>query len=186
MLFHYPGLELVKLHAEALDLPLLEAPVSSDEYLSLVHALRKAKTVCGCSYVSSGALLSHSQRVRFIMAGAEAGVRLYTPSWGRDQAKYLIELVNAGIEFILVSIQAYGLPPSLLGRIVDRSLAEEIVKLAREHGFNPAFEGGEAETLVVDAPLFRKRLDVKGVVERIGPDHYVYRIVEAKLTPKRG
>ena len=124
LLFHYPGLDLVKLHAEALGLPLLEVEAGDDEYSALVQALRTARSVCGCRYVSSGALLSHSQRVRFVMAGAEAGVTLYAPNWGRRHDRYLVELVEAGIEFIIVSVQAYGLPVSLLGRPVTREMVE--------------------------------------------------------------
>jgi ABC transporter with metal-binding/Fe-S-binding domain ATP-binding protein len=185
-LFHYPGIDVVKLHAEALGMRLIEVEAEYDEYKTLVKLLARGRKLCGCSFVSVGALRSDSQRLRFTMAAYEAGVQLFTPNWGRDQASYMRELVRAGIRFILVSVQAYGLTPDLLGRVVDEELVEEIVRRATRYGFNPAFEGGEAETLVVDAPLFKKVVEVRGRVKRVGPDHYVYEILEARLTPKAG
>jgi diphthamide synthase (EF-2-diphthine--ammonia ligase) len=33
--------------------------------------------------------------------------------------------------------------------------------LSKKYGFNISFEGGEAETLVLDCPIFRKRLEIR-------------------------
>ncbi len=183
-MFHYPALDIVRLHSTAMNIPVLEAPVVGDEVESLAKALWRARWLCGCRFVSVGVLRSDTQRIRFMLAAERAGVELYTPSWGRDQEAYMRELIAAGVSFILVSVQAYGLPPSLLGKVVDERLLEEILKRARRYGFNPAFEGGEAETLVVDSPLFRSRLVIKGRVVRVEPDHYVYTITRAVLVPK--
>jgi Predicted ATPases of PP-loop superfamily len=53
---------------------------------------------------------------------------------------------------------------------------ELIVERARKYGFNPAFEGGEAETFVVEAPLFRRKLNVEGVVRKIGEFEWIFQI----------
>ncbi len=186
LLFHYPALDLVRLHSRALGLPLLEAEAAGDELEALAALLERGRRECGCTHVSVGALRSDSQRLRFELAAHLAGVRLFAPNWGRDQELYMRELVASGVRFILVSAQAYGLGPELLGRVVDEGLLEEILRRARRYGFNPAFEGGEAETLVVDAPLFKEALEVRGRVKRVGPDHYVYEVLSARLAPKPG
>ncbi|HIP65174.1 MAG TPA: ATP-binding protein, partial [Pyrodictium sp.] len=67
---------------------------------------------------------------------------------------------------------------------LDSSDVEKVIQLARVYGFNPAFEGGEAETFVVDAPLFRYRVDVRGMRRKLAPYHIVYEIREARLVPK--
>ena len=185
MLFHYPAAALTRLQAESLGLELLEHPVEGDEYRSLVEALRRCRSR-GARGVVSGALLSDYQRLRFAMAAREAGgMRTYTPLWRKNQENYMRSLVREGFTFILVSVQAYGLPTSLLGKPVGPREVEEIIRLARRYGFNPAFEGGEAETLVLDAPLFRYKLEVEGRPRRLAPYHYVYEIVSARLAPKQ-
>ncbi len=185
LLFHYPASELARLQAEALGLELLEHTVGDDEYASLVEAFQRCRSR-GARGVVSGALLSDYQRLRFAMAAEEAGgLKVYTPLWRKDQENYMRSLVREGFTFILVSVQAYGLPPELLGKPIGPGEVEEIIRLARRYGFNPAFEGGEAETLVLDAPLFRYKLEVEGRPRRIAPYHYVYEIVSARLAPKQ-
>ena len=36
----------------------------------------------------------------------------------------------------------------------------EIIELNRKYGMHMAFEGGEAETLVLDCPIFKKRINI--------------------------
>jgi len=158
MLFHTPFTQFVELQAESMGIPIEVAPIDSEE--ELAHVLKKIARETRATHLVVGALLSDFQRIRFACAAYEAGLRVFNPLWRKDQARYLMELVEWGIEAMIVSITAYGLPLTWLGRVIDRELAREIVERARRYGFNPAFEGGEAETFVVNAPLFRRRICV--------------------------
>lgn len=188
LLFHYPGTKLTKLHARALGLKLVTERVNGvgeeAELEALKNVLRKAINVCGCEGVVSGALLSDYQRLRFATVAEELGLRSYTPLWRIDQAEYMRSLVREGFKILVLSVSAYGVPEDLVGKVLDSSDVEKVIRLARVYGFNPAFEGGEAETFVVDAPLFRYRVDVRGVRRKLAPYHIVYEIREARLVPK--
>ncbi len=186
-LFHVPCIDLTKLQAEALGLPLVEVKGEmrgERELDDLRRALRAAVEEYGIDGIVCGALLSDYQRMRFAIATEELGLKLYAPLWRNDQKQYLREVTRA-LEFMVVSVSCLGLPKSLVGKVVTPELAEEIIRLSERYGFNPAFEGGEAETLVLDAPLFQKRLRVKGRVVEEGP--YAARLVveDAWLEDKR-
>ncbi len=183
MLFHYPGIELTELQARALGLPVIRVEAGLDEEEALLRLMDGCREA-GAWGVVSGALLSDYQRLRFAAAAEEAGLRSYTPLWRKNQEEYMRSLVREGFKVMVLSVQAYGLPSSLVGRVIDERLVEKIIALARRYGFNPAFEGGEAETLVLDAPLFRYKLEVEGRPRRLGPDHYVYEVESARLVPK--
>ncbi|NOZ88478.1 MAG: diphthine--ammonia ligase [Crenarchaeota archaeon] len=184
-LFHYPAVELTALQAEALGLPrlLVSEEEAGGEIEALIALLRRCRSR-GAEGVVSGALLSDYQRLRFAAAAEEVGLRSYTPLWRKNQEEYMRSLVREGFRVMVVSVQAYGLPRGLAGRVLDEGLVEEIIRRARRYGFNPAFEGGEAETLVLDAPLFRSRLEVRGEAKTLAPYHEVYEIREARLVPK--
>ncbi|MEM3244998.1 MAG: ATP-binding protein, partial [Metallosphaera sp.] len=47
---------------------------------------------------------------------------------------------------------------------------------SRKYKFNPAFEGGEAETFVLYAPLFKRKLIVEGKPIKLGEYEWEYRI----------
>ncbi|MEM3698321.1 MAG: TIGR00289 family protein, partial [Archaeoglobaceae archaeon] len=48
----------------------------------------------------------------------------------------------------------------------DEKCVEDLKKVAKRTGINLAGEGGEYETLVLDAPLYRRRIVVKEVEKR--------------------
>lgn len=183
MLFHYPAIKLTELQAKSMGLRLVKIKGSRDEYSTLVKLFKQFKEL-GADGVVAGALLSDYQRLRFSMAAEEVGLKTYTPLWRKDQEKYMRSLIREGFKFIIISIQAYGVPEKFLGKVLTEADIDEIIKLSKIYGFNPGFEGGEAETLVVDAPLFRYRLEVKGESRRVAPYHYVYDIYSARLIPK--
>ncbi len=62
---------------------------------------------------------------------------------------------------------------------------EELISAALKYGFNPALEGGEGETFVVDAPLFRNRIVIDdGEVRRLDQYSWIYVIKSMHLEPK--
>ena len=183
MLFHYPAVRLTKLQAESMGFKLVQVKGSRDEYASLIELFTWFKKL-GADGVVAGALLSDYQRLRFSMAAEEVGLKTYTPLWRKNQEEYMRSLIREGFKFIIVTIQAYGIPEKFLGKVLTEDDIEEIIELSKLYGFNPGFEGGEAETLVIDAPLFRYRLEVEGKPRRIAPYHYVYDIYSARLIPK--
>ena len=183
-MFHVPAIELTKLQAEALGLPQVyveTSGVKGAELEDLKRALRTAVEEYGVEGVVTGALLSDYQRMNINLVCEELGLRAYSPLWRKDQARHLRELVEMGFEIVITAIDAYGLDPEFLGRVLTEGDVDRIAELARRYGFNPAFEGGEAETLVVYAPLFQKRLVIKGRKVRIGPYSWRYVVEEARL-----
>ncbi|MBE9390749.1 diphthine--ammonia ligase [Fervidicoccus fontis] len=184
MLFHYPATRFLKVFEEAYGIPLLLLEGSGDEMEDLRNLLSECKSE-GIEYVVSGALASDYQRIRYSIVAEELGLKTLNPLWRKDQKEYMKWLIEGGFEYIIVKISSFGLPFDLLGKTITYEDTLRIISLAEKYGFNPAFEGGEAETLVLDAPLMKKRLEVEG--ERRIEGNYVayYDIRNIKLVEKR-
>lgn len=183
-MFHRPAASLTRLQAEALGLPQVYVETSGirgDELEDLKEALARSAEEYGVEGVVTGVLLSDYQRMNINLVCEELGLKVYSPLWRKDQARYLREVVEAGFEIVVTAIQCYGLGPEFLGRVLTEEDVERIIELARKYGFNPAFEGGEAETLVVYAPLFEKRLVVRGRKVKVGSYSWRYVVEEARL-----
>ncbi len=178
MLLQFPSVELAGLQAKAMGLRWIYAV--GDEKL-LEDLLLKAKEM-GATHVVSGALLSDYQRQRMGYLAKKLGLVPVNPLWRIDQKEYMRMLVRQGFEFMIIRVAAEGLGPEFLGKVVDEETVEEIIRRAEKYGFNPAFEGGEAETLVLKAPLYKKRLKVRGRPVKRGPGDWVYVIEKAELT----
>jgi uncharacterized protein (TIGR00290 family) len=177
MLLQFPSVELAGLQAKAMGLKWLYAVGSED---LLEKLLVKAKEM-GATHVVSGALLSDYQRQRMGYVAKKLGLVPVNPLWRIDQEEYMRMLIKHGFEFILIRVAAEGLGPEFLGKVVDEGMMDRILRLARKYGFNPAFEGCEAETLVLKGPLYKKRLVVRGEARKRGPGDWVYVIKEARL-----
>ncbi len=185
MMFHVPYVNLARLQAEALGLPIVfYEQGSEDDVEALRRAVSTACEECGCTSIVTGALRSDYQRLRVSIVAEELGLEVFNPLWRKNQEEYLRELVRHGFRFMITSISVKGLTPDFLGRVIGADDVEAIIGLAKRHGFNPAFEGGEAETLVVDAPLFRKVLAVEGHPVRVSEYNWIFRITKVGLLDK--
>jgi uncharacterized protein (TIGR00290 family) len=61
---------------------------------------------------------------------------------------------------MIVGVASEGLDKKWLGKIINKKSFEELKQLSKKYLFNLEFEGGEAETFVLDCPLFKKELKV--------------------------
>lgn len=58
-------------------------------------------------------------------------------------------------------VSAYGLDKSWLGRRITLEDVDRLVELNKRFKFNIAGEGGEFESLVLDGPIFKKRVVIQ-------------------------
>ncbi|MBP1357114.1 MAG: diphthine--ammonia ligase [Sulfolobus sp.] len=165
-MFQVPYVELTKYQAEVLGMKIIQETTSGEKDKEL-DDLRKVLRNIRADGIVTGALLSDYQRLNINLIAEELGLKTYSPLWRKNQEDYLRELIEEDFKFIITSATAYGFPFHLLGKVITREDVEEIIKRAKEYGFNPAFEGGEAETFVVYAPLFKRELKVEGYKKKI-------------------
>lgn len=164
-LLHYPNITSTSLQAKSMKIPQIVSCTGTDdpetEIYELQNLLEKAKKDFGIDGIVHGGLFSDYQRVRFERIGNNLGLEIISPLWHIDQKDYLQELLESGFKFIITSVTSAGLDQTWLGREITRQDVEQLVKLSTKHGFNLAFEGGEAETFVIDCPLFCSPIGVK-------------------------
>ncbi|MEB3764820.1 MAG: diphthine--ammonia ligase [Desulfurococcales archaeon] len=188
-MFHTPLVDYTTLQAEAIGLRdrLVVAEVSGvkeKEVEELLHILKQLKKEYDYDTIVVGALASRYQYERIRRISEETGTEVYAPAWQMDPVEYMKLLINERFIFIITRISTYGLKPEILGRPISLNLLEEILEASKKYGFHPAFEGGEAETLVIDAPHYRKKLCLKGSRERKGPYNYDLQVEKVWLADK--
>lgn len=156
-MFHYPNVHLMDLFSECTGLPLVKAKTTGVKEREL-DDLREALRPLEIEGVVSGTIASTYQKSRVDRICAELGLKSLTPLWGREPFKLLEEMLAAGFEIIVTGVSAEGLDETWLGRRIDRKCLEDLWVLREKFGIDPSGEGGEYESLVLDAPFFRKRI----------------------------
>ena len=162
-MFHTPNVRLVELQAKAMGLPLIEQETQGEkenELDDLSNALARAKKESRIDGVITGAIASTYQRDRIENICEKLGLKVFSPLWHLNQETYMRELLRNGFSFILSSVAADGLNEEWLGRVITKKDIDRLATLHQKNGINIAFEGGEAESLVLDCPLFEKKIKI--------------------------
>ncbi len=158
-MFHTPNLNVVEGIAEALGIPLVTAAARADPVLEvedLEAALVAAKKEFNLDAVLSGALASEYQRTRIDAIGHRIGLHTFAPLWHKDPDTYMDSLLKAGYHIRFSRVAADGLDASWAGARLDQEKLEQL----RGMRMHVAGEGGEYETLVLDAPHYLHALEI--------------------------
>ena len=184
MLFHTPNLDLVELQARAWGKEHRRVRVRGTGEVSELEALREA-VGDAAGPVVVGAIQSSYQWSRVLRVADAVHRRVYAPLWRVRPDRVVREEIAAGLDIRLVHLAAEPLTRELLGRRLDTALVEEIERRSREvRPVNVAGEGGEYETVVVDAPFFAQRIVPETVGEIVTGTTARLEIAKARLEPK--
>ncbi|MBQ2832166.1 diphthine--ammonia ligase [Methanobrevibacter sp.] len=185
-MFHVPNIHITDLLAQAVDIPIMSVEtdgVKEEELADLKLAFEKLKS-SGVECIYTGALYSVYQKSRIERLGREVGLEIVSPYWHVDELEYMREIVSLGFKIIISGVAAWGLDESWLGRVIDDETIDELVELHEKYYIDLAFEGGEAETLAIDGPIFKKRIRILNDKKVWNRDSGVYIIEEAILEDK--
>lgn len=163
-MFHTPSIDKTIKQAEMMGLPLILKDTKGEkeeELVDLEEALLEAIKKYKIKGVVTGAVESVYQASRIQRICNKIGLECFNPLWQKDQIEILEELVKNNFEVIIVGVFAYPFEKSYLGKKIDEKFIKEMKKLKDKWGINPAGEGGEYESFVLNCPLFSKGLNVK-------------------------
>lgn len=160
-MFHFPCIELTKLQAKALGIKQIIAKTKGEkekELEDLKKVVRKVtKNVDG---IVSGVVASNYQKSRIEKVCKELGLKSIAPLWQTEQVKLLEEEISQ-MDILVTGVFSEGFDESWLGREMDKKCLEDLVKLNKRYGVNLCGEGGEYETLVLDSPMFQKKIKIE-------------------------
>ena len=184
-MFHYPNIQMADLFAEAVGIPLVKAETSGIKEIE-VEDLKRLLAGLPVEAVVSGAIASQYQKDRIDRVCEELHIKHIAPLWHEDPLSLLQEIIVSQMETIIVGVYAHGFDQSWLGRRIDEKTINDLVELNRMFHVSLVGEGGEYETLVLDAPFFKKRIELVET-ETIweGTSGYL-RVKKAVLVNKKG
>lgn len=177
-MFQTVGHDIVPYYAKCTGLPLFRkeihpfgsknvelnyTPTVSDEIEDLYELLSQVlKEIPDVEAVSVGAILSSYQRTRVEDVCARLGLVALSYLWQRDQLELMHEICEASqtdapgkFEARLVKVAAVGLNQLSLGKTLPE-VFPNLMKLHKMYDVHICGEGGEFETMVLDAPFFSK------------------------------
>jgi len=186
-MFHTPNIRITDLQAEAMGLPLVSVETEGrkeEELADLERSIVAAKSKFNIDGIVTGAVESVYQASRVQRICNKLNLWSFNPLWKHDQKKLLETIVEKKFRVIISGVFAYPLDEKWLGKQIDTEIIERLVALQGQYGISPSGEGGEIETTVLDAPMFKKRIEVAESSLDWQGNCGVFRIKQARLVPK--
>ena len=186
-MYHTPNIEISTLQAEALELPQITKKTQGEkekELSELKDAIAEAEREYQMEGVVTGAVESVYQAERVQRICNHLGLWCFNPLWKHEQKALLEELLEKRFKVIVSGVFAYPLDEKWLGKQIDNNLIDRLVDLKQKYGLSPAGEGGEIETTVLDAPLFKKKIEVLDYGVEFKGNSGVFIIKQARLISK--
>ncbi|MFQ6011843.1 MAG: diphthine--ammonia ligase, partial [Nitrososphaerales archaeon] len=148
MLYHTHNVSIVEKVAEAIGVPWIPVPAAKDRELV---ALEKALAELGADYLITGGIESTFQKKRFDEVCEKSDLHHYAPLWHNSPREVYDKLTSFRIDAIIVAVAAYGLGRDWLGSHLTPDTIRTLLNAAKKYGFNAVGEGGDLDTLVLDA-----------------------------------
>ncbi len=186
-MFHTPNIDMTLLQSQALGIPLVRVTTKGEkekELEDLKKAIDEAVKRYQIEGIVTGAVKSTYQASRVQRICHELGIWCFNPLWLMDQVELLHEVLQKGITAIISGVFAEPLDKSYLGAAIDSKMIERLAKVGSTHHINPAGEGGEIETTVLDAPIFKKKIVITKNSTEYANYSGVFAIEDARLEQK--
>jgi len=184
-LLHHPNMKWTKLQSDTMNLPQLTIASTSDETeneLTLVeNLLQKAKDQFQIEGLVHGGIQSKFQKDKFENICSKLNLKVIAPLWDTNPEKYMNELIDSEFDFIMTTVTSDGLDDSWLGKVISKSDIVTLKSLSEKFGFNLNFEGGEAETFVINCPLFTNSIKINQSQKKWDGYRGRFEIVDAEL-----
>ena len=158
-------LEAAALAAQIIRIPY---PCSNEIYEArMATALAEAKTA-GVSHLIFGDLFLEDVRAYREQKLAGTGISPVFPLWGRPTGALARDMIAAGVETYLVSIDLKQLPRKFAGRRFDEKLLADLPRAA-----DPCGEKGEFHSFIAGGPMLARNIAI-ALGETIERDGFVY------------
>ncbi len=147
---------ILRAQGASMNLPIIMKPTSWEDYEQLfIKSLIELKATDGIAVGVFGDIDLQAHRDWEEKVCKTAGLEASLPLWKRNRKELVLEMISSGIEAYIVSCnEAMG------EEYLGEKITETLLGRLEETGVDACGENGEYHTLVVNAPLFRKKLNV--------------------------
>lgn len=167
--------QILEAQAEALGLPIHFFSSTWEDYESkYIQNLKQIVKNYPITHAVFGDIDIESHRAWEEKVSKAANLEAVLPLWQGNRKQLVLEMIEAGLEAIIVSCNMV-LGPKFLGRTINKEIISEFEAL----GVDACGENGEFHTLVVNAPFFKHRIAIE-IEEKVVSSNYNFANLKLK------
>jgi predicted ATP pyrophosphatase (TIGR00289 family) len=158
--------------------------IKEAELGDLSRAISIAVGQYGIEGVVTGALQSVYQGARVQRICNDLGLWCFNPLWYADPEAYMDQLIAGGFKAIVAGVFSEPFTDTWLGRPLDRPALSRLKEYVKKYRITLTGEGGEYETLLLDAPFFAQRIVIEESETEYANHRGILRVRRARLEAK--
>ncbi|NQU81268.1 MAG: diphthine--ammonia ligase [Bacteroidetes bacterium] len=153
---HGLPLEILKQQAGQMNLPLVTIPTSWNDYeRNYIKKLRQLKESYKLESAVFGDIDLQLHRDWEEKVCEASNIKALLPLWKRNRKELVLEMLDSKIVCMIVSCNT-TMGEKYLGKMLSKELIDELEQI----GIDTCGENGEFHTLVVNCPLFKRRISL--------------------------
>jgi uncharacterized protein (TIGR00290 family) len=154
--FHGTEARLIQLQSQAIGIPLLQKLTTWESYEQEFKEAVRSLLPKGIKGMVFGDIYLDEHREWVERVCGELGIEAIEPLWNKDTEEVFTGFVDAGFEAIIVSTSDELIDKGWVGQRLDR----KFLSYLKTRNVDLCGENGEYHTLVVNGPLFKRRIDI--------------------------
>ena len=154
--FHGTEKRMIQLQSQSIGITVFQKETTPDGYEREFKEAVRALLPKGIKGMVFGDIYLDKHKEWVERVCADLGIEAVEPLWGKGPESVLTGFIDAGFEAIIVSAQASLVDGEWVGRRVDR----DFMNYLKAKGIDLCGENGEYHTLVVNGPLFRRKIEI--------------------------
>jgi diphthine-ammonia ligase len=154
--FHGTEARLIQLQSRAIGIPLLQKQTTWQEYEQEFKEAVRSLLPRGVKGMVFGDIYLDEHKEWVERVCGELGIEAIEPLWNKDTEEVFTAFVDAGFEAVIVSAQAELIDEGWVGQRLDR----KFLAYLKSRDVDLCGENGEYHTLVVNGPLFKRRIEI--------------------------
>jgi diphthine-ammonia ligase len=182
--FHRFPLEVLKQQSAAMDIPLLHNPSTlntyEDDFTRAITTMKKEGIEGGV--FGDIETDHHRQWVEDICA--RSGVTAHLPLWHLSQDDIMDDFIGQGFVAVITACNEKYFGEEWLGGKLDTDFLADVAEMQKTTDVTPCGEMGEYHTLVIDGPIFQKRIEIQETANRYNNGYWFLEIQKSELRDK--
>jgi len=154
---HGISADIIKMQAQAMGIPLAQQPTDTADYEDNYKKLLRKFKAEGINDGIFGDIDFNAHLEWINRVCAESGMTPHLPLWEMSQEKIMKDFISLGFESVVVAVKPDKLGKEWLGRKINEEFLTDLEKLGN---VTLCGEAGEYHSLVINGPLFKRRLEI--------------------------
>jgi len=181
---HGVSAHVIQVQSQAIGIPLVQRRTTWENYEAKFKNMLRAFRQEGITGGVFGDIDLDEHREWVERVCQEIDITPHLPLWGESQDEILKDFINSGFKAIVVATKADMLGEEWLGRKVDLDFINQLAEFKETKGITLCGEAGEYHTLVVEGPLFQKRVEITETRKVFRDERWFLEILGTKLGAK--